>query len=150
MKTRSLIFAAVLTMVAVVAVANSAGAAPGTGATKTNQEFCSTTAFGTVCSDLNLVVNTTTTPSGNVSYETNGKNTILNNTSSGCTFTGHSEFHYHYLLKDGVLHERGNHEESYLIQQCGTLQQKCTFTAQAHLVNGTFQYDNPTFVCEPL
>jgi hypothetical protein len=150
MKARTPIFAAVLTVVAVLAGAAFAVAAPGNGATKTNQEFCNTTAFGTVCSDLNFVVNTTTTPSGNVSYVTSGKNTILNNTNSGCTFTGPTEFQDHYLLKDGVFAERGSHEESYLIQQCGTLQQKCTFTRQAHLVDGTFQYNLTNFVCEPL
>ncbi|MDQ3091139.1 MAG: hypothetical protein M3R46_05640 [Actinomycetota bacterium] len=141
-----------LTLVTAFAVAGSASAAPGNGATKINQEYCTTNQFGTACFDLNTIVNTTVTPSGNVSYVTNGQTEIRNNPSFvNCTFIGRSKFHDHYLFKDGVFHERGDHQESSLERQCpGGVHEKCTFTRRAHMVDGEFQYLITDFRCTPL
>ena len=151
MNVRRLLFPAVA-LVAMLVTPSSSLAAPGNGATKVNQEYCTTNQFGTACFDLNYVVNTTETPSGNVSYVTNGHNTITNNPSftPGCTFIGRSKFHDHYLLKDGVFHERGDHEESSLERNCGGVHEICTFTRRAHRVDGTYQYLIEDFRCTPL
>ena len=149
MKFRRLMFAATLALATVPAVSGSALAAPENGAEVVNQYYCNPTPFpGVACFDLNYVVNTTETPSGNVSFVTNGRNTITHNTANGCTFTGQTEFHGHYLLKDGELHERGDREESSLTVDCFGRHTICTFTLQAHHVDGTFQYNNSDFICE--
>ena len=54
-------------------MAGSASAAPGTGATKTHQAYCTTNQFGTACFDLNTVFKTTQTPSGNTIAMGNGE-----------------------------------------------------------------------------
>ena len=151
MKFRRLMFPAAVALLAALAAPGSASAAPGNGATKVKQSFCDTTTFGgTVCYDLNYVVNETRTPSGNVSFMTNGHNTIVNNARPGCRFTGDSRFHQHFLLKDGVLHEQGAHEESSLTMECFGRRQICTYTLQVHYANGRFQYRRPEFTCRPL
>ena len=94
---------------------------------------------------------TTTTPSGNTSYHANGHNVITQDASTiGCTFIGETKFHDHYLLKDGVLHVRGDHQESSFTRRCGGVNEKCTFTRRAHQVDGTFQYLIEDFECVPL
>ena len=61
MKFRRLMFAVALALATVPAVSGSAWAAPGNGATVTNQYFCDPT--GVACFDPKYVVNTTETPS---------------------------------------------------------------------------------------
>jgi len=80
-----------------------------------------------------------------------GKHKIRNNPSfTPCTFVGGSKFHDVYLLKDGVLHQQGGHEESYLERHCGPVNEICTFTRRAHQVDGTYQYLITDFRCTPL
>ncbi len=67
MIVRRRMFLSAVTVVGALAMAGSASAAPGNGATKVNQEYCTTNQFGPACFDLNYVVHTTVTPSGNTS-----------------------------------------------------------------------------------
>ncbi len=151
MKLRRVMLSAAIALLAALAVTGSALATPGNGATKTKQSFCDSTTFpgATVCYDLNYVVNQTQTPSGNVSFVTNGKNTIVDSTASGCTFTGDTSFHQHYLLKNGTLFESGAHEVSSFTANCFGQSTTCTYTLQAHYTNGSFQYYRPEFTCTP-
>ena len=73
MNVRRLMFPAAFTLIVVLTMAGSASAAPGTGATKTHQEYCTTNQFGTACFDLNTVFKTTQTPSGNTIAMGNGE-----------------------------------------------------------------------------
>ncbi len=152
MKIRCLMFSGALALVAVVAMAGTAAAASSSGATKVKQEYCTTNQFGTACFDLNYVVNTTTTPSGNTSFVTNGQTEVRNAPSFvSCTFIGRSKFHDHYLMKDGVFHERGDQQETSFTRNCPNgPQEKCTYTRRAHLVDGKFQYLIQDFECVPL
>ena len=67
-----------------------------------------------------------------------------------CTCIGRSKSHDHHLLKDGVSHVRGDHEESSLERHCGGVNEICTFTRRAHMVDGTLQYLITDFRCEPV
>ncbi len=158
MKPHRPILAIIATLVAGGAFASPASAGAGNGATKVNQEYCQTfylpngNPYTTACFDLNYVVKTTVTPSGNTSFVANGKNTITSyGHTTGCNFLGETQFHDHYLLKDGVLHERGDQQETSFTQNCPNgPQQKCTYTRRAHLVDGKFQYLIEDFECVPL
>ena len=151
MHVRRLMFPAALTLVAVLTTAGFASAAPDNGAIKEHREYCTTSPNGTACFELNTVFKTTVTPSGNTIVMGNGETRITNDpTFTTCNFVGGSKFHDVYLLKDGQLHQRGDHEESYLERHCGTVNEICTFTRRAHRVDGTYQYLIEDFRCTPL
>ena len=124
MKRRTPMFAAVLTAGTMLALANSAWAAP-QGGVKVNQELCSPSPFGIVCFDYNYMRHEHTTPSGNTIYTTNGSNTIVQTITSGgnagCTFTGGGDFHTHYLLRET--------DSGTLVQQIGS-QEDLSFTRE--------------------
>jgi hypothetical protein len=94
-----------LSIVAALAGAGTAAAGGGNGATVTNDSGCVTSPFTISCWDVKLVTETTTIPSGNVSYLTNG---TLQNTVSilllGCTYTRTQPIHDHELVIDGESH----------------------------------------------
>ncbi len=155
-KVRRLTFAVVGTLLLSLGVTGSASSAPGEGATKTKQSFCYTEPVfpgGTFCFDLNYVVKTTQTPSGNTSFVTNGRNVVRASDGfhdHGCVFSQASRFHRHYLLKDGTLHEEGNRRADSFSVTCpgpapNTL--TCTYTLHAHYANGSLQYNRPDAEC---
>jgi hypothetical protein len=147
MKLRRIIAAAALTAATLPAWVGTASAEPGEGATVTTRRECVPTPTGEVCFNTVLVVNETTTPSGNVSYVAN-HHAVIENNSFGCQFVGESRTHQHFLVKDGELQEQGTREESSLTMECpgrpGTV---CTFTVHYHFANDTIQYDRGDFVC---
>jgi hypothetical protein len=143
---------AALTFVTVLAVADSASAAP--NGVKTNQTLCSPMSFGTVCTDFNYVDTTTTTPSGNVSYTRNGTATttitFTSGPNAGCTFTGASDFRHHLLLRPGEtefdfpeVQVIADKTEASLTRECPTVTKFCGTIAHTHRVGPDydFQFD---------
>lgn len=94
-------------LVAVLVLAGSAGADPGAGATVQNYAYCSSSPFATWCWDVKTVTRQTTTPSGNVSYVTNGtSDSTISFPFSDCTSRKSEPLHLHWLRK-------GDEEHSY-------------------------------------
>lgn len=149
MNLRHVLFGVSLAIATVPVVPSTAWAGGGDGATVVRQQFCDTTTFApsTVCYDLNYVRNETQTPSGNISFVTKGENTITQTTVTGCTFTGHTEFHRHYLLKGDTMQEQGDRETNWFTADCFGHSMTCTYTLEAHYANGEFQYFQPQFIC---
>ncbi len=154
MRSRTSILAAALTLVTVLTVANPASADAGNGV-KTNQMFCQPLPqpapwTGTTCVDLNYVSKTTTTPSGNVSYTTNGTatttTTFTSGVNAGCTFTGTSDFHYHYLLKPGEIPETqdvqvvSDKTEASLTRACPSQTKFCGTRVHVHRVGPDYDF----------
>jgi hypothetical protein len=136
-------------IVAALAAAGTAAAAGENGATVTNDSGCITSSFTISCWDVKLVTETTTTPSGNVSYLTNG---TLQKTVSipllGCTYTQTQPIHDHELVKDGESHMFSRRFTDITSFGCGGGPvQTCTLGLAVHWVNGGFQFERPEFVC---
>jgi len=147
-----LLLVAALTLVASLAVASSASAAPGNGADVVRQNECFTEFYyGTFCFDAKYVENSTETPSGNLSYHANGKSAFTftgEGVRQGCNSSHSSKLNYHYLLKDGFRHESGSHQTGEFSVDCG-YQADCTFSYDAHYANGQLQFERPKFNCNP-
>ena len=125
---------------------SSANAAPGNGATVINDTQCFP-AFPvgyTFCITQKAQFNSTTTPSGNVNIEANGKSSFTySNPSNAVVSSGEQAFHYHALIKDGTLHESGNHFHGVFTSGGVT----CTYDGDFHYANGSIQYSDFSFVC---
>ncbi len=147
-----LLLAAALTLVASLAVASSASAAPGNGADVVRQNECFNDRGGTFCIDAKYVQNETQTPSGNVSYHANGE---LARTFTGegpfqeCNTSSSDKFNYHFLAKDGELHEVGSHQTAEFSGDCFGTQYDCTLSYDLHYANGQLQFYRPDFNCNP-
>jgi len=143
-----LLLAAALTLVASLAVASSASAAPGNGADVVRQNECfNEPGLYTVCIDEHNVQNSTETPSGNFSYSGNGK-VGAEGDFEGCNVSSSAKFNYHYLFKDGELHEVGTHQTGEYFDCSGT-SQHCTFSYDLHYANGQVQFSRPDSNCNP-
>ncbi len=148
-----LLLAAALTLVASLAVASSASAAPGNGADVVRQSECFNDPdydYGTFCIDAKYVQNSTETPSGNFSYHANGESALKftgEGDLQGCNDSSSSKFNYHFLVKDGVLHELGNHVTGEFSQDCTS--QHCTYSYDIHKANGQLQFNRPKVNCNP-
>lgn len=118
------------------------------GATVVREEFCQPNPVfnSTVCFDLKYVLNETVTPSGNISFVANGENHIQQ-TGGTCDFTAHTEFHGHYLLKDGVLQERSNRQDNSFTAECPGFTRTCTVFLHSHYAQGKFQYNRAEIDC---
>jgi hypothetical protein len=134
---------------ALLVLAGTALAAPGGGATVDDSSYCVTTPFTTICYDIHTVTNTTTTPSGNVSYVTNGAVTA-NHTFpfSTCTYSRTEPLHLHHLVKDGDVHSESWRLDVTTDYQCGTFGQSCTTEMSYHYANGATQFGRYETVCE--
>ena len=136
-------------LVATLALAATAGAGTGKGATVTDSSGCVTTPFATVCSDVHTVTNMTTTPSGNVSYVTNGTSTTQMTFAfgSGCTYTKSEPVHVHWLRKNGELQSESTRLVQATSYSCGGFVLDCTQTIQLHEANGAVQFGRYELVC---
>jgi hypothetical protein len=92
---------------------------------------------------------TTTTPSGNVSYTSNGTATISQTFTSGplagCTFTGTSDFHTHYLLKPGEteaqeVQELGDKSFISFTRTCPSGTKYCATKLHAHRIGPDYDF----------
>jgi len=147
-----LLLVAALTLVASLAVASSASAAPGNGADVVRQNECfNEPGFGTLCIDAQYVQNSTETPSGNVSFHALGKSTltVTGEGDQGCHLSDSNKFNYHSLYKDGVLHEEGDHVTGEFSSDCFGHQSDCTYSYDLHYANGRLQFLRPEFNCNP-
>jgi len=148
-----LVLAAALTLVASLAVASSASAAPGNGADVVRQNECyNDPGSGTFCIDAKYVQNSTETPSGNFSYHANGETADKftgEGDLQGCNGSSSSKFNYHYLFKNGELHEQGSHQTGTFFIDCFNTQYDCTYNYDIHYANGQLQFDRgPEFNCK--
>jgi hypothetical protein len=141
-----------LTLAALAAglsLAGVAAAEPGTGATVVDDEYCIGSPFATWCWDVKTITKVTTTPSGNVSYVTNG--TIDNTISlpfSGCTHTKLESMHLHWLKKAGVEQSHSQRLEQTTAFVCSSgSAYSCTSTFELHMANGEVQFQRPEFDC---
>ena len=148
-----LLLVAALTLVASLAVASSASAAPGNGADVVRQNECSNEpGFGTLCIDAKYVQNLTKTPSGNFSYHANGETAFKftgEGDLQGCNSSNSSKLNYHSLFKDGALHELGSRHTGEFSSDCFGTQSDCTFSYVLHYANGQLQFSRPKFNCYP-
>jgi len=150
-----LLLAAALTLVASLAVASSASAAPGNGADVVRQNECFNDRGGTFCIDAKYVQNETQTPSGNVSYHANGelaRTFTGEGRLQGCNSSNSQKFNYHFLAKDGEWHEFGSHQTTEYSFDCfgdGYPAEDCTFSDDVHYANGRLQFDRPKINCNP-
>ena len=148
-----LLLAAALTLVASLAVASSASAAPGNGADVVRQNECfNYPGFGTYCSDEKYVENSTETPSGNFSYHVNGKfaaKTTGEGNLQGCNGSGSNKDNYHQLFKDGELHVQGTHATGESSYECFGTRYDCTSSFDLHYANGELQFNRSKFNCNP-
>jgi hypothetical protein len=148
-----LLLAAALTLVASLAVASSASAAPGNGADVVRQNECSSyPGFGTYCIDAKYVQKSTETPSGNLSFFANGESALKftgEGYFQGCKGSSSDEFNYHYLFKDGVGHESGSHVTGEFSVDCFGYQYDCTYSYDIHYANGRLQFFRPEINCNP-
>ena len=146
-----LLLAAALTLVASLAVASSASAAPGNGADVVRQNECfNYPGVGTFCIDAKYVENSTETPSGNFSFLLNGEfaSTFTGEGPlQGCNSSTSSNLYFHSLSKDGELHEVGSHRTGEFSFDCFGTSQHCTFSYDLHRANGQLQFNRPKFNC---
>ena len=121
-------------------------AAGGKGATVVDDQGCTPVWFGTSCVVTKTTTNTTTTPSGNLSYTTNGTIETTVNWIFGASLTRSTEIHDHSLLKDGVFAETGTHYTETWDSVIGTTHLSCieawtTHWAGDHAQPGDFVLD---------
>ena len=135
----------------VVALASTevAAADAGNGATVTNDAFCISSPFATWCWDIKTVTNATTTPSGALSYVTNGTNDYsVSLPWAGCTTTKSEPVHLHWLTRDGEVQSHSERLEQTTSFSCaGSSTHTCTSSFELHMANGDVQFQRPEFVC---
>ena len=138
------------TVAATLALAATASAGTGKGAGVVNSSGCVTTPLATMCYDIHTVTNMATTPSGDVSYVTNGiSTTTLDFAFAGCTYTKSEPVHLHVLVKDGETHSESGSIGQTTAFDCGAFAQSCTSTLTYHYVDGETQFQRPDFICTP-
>jgi hypothetical protein len=135
-------------LVAALVAAASAGAAPGNGATHVDISGCTLSPFGIVCQAADSVTNTTTTPSGNVSYVTNGVLAIsITNPFTACSLSQTQPFHTHWLQKDGELQSRSERLTLTNTISCAGIEHTCVSTLDFHYANGDVQFSRSDLIC---
>jgi hypothetical protein len=137
-------------------VAGAAIAAPGNGAEVVKQHFCVTEpGLFTFCSDVELVMNTTQTPSGNTIVLTNGSigETFIGEGGdfAGCTTSFDVEIRSVYLNKPEEPFEvtQASHrmERGESSNHCAGILQDCVIDYHEHYANGEYQFFRPDITC---
>lgn len=141
---------AVAAVVAALATAGIAAAAPGNGADVVDTTDCYTTPFGKYCTTLKTVTNATTTPSGNVSYVTNGTMEYTIEFVFGGSYSRVSALHSHSLSKAGEVHESSDHYEEQTDYVSGTYHLSCVQSYDLHWANGSPQIIRTELECTPV
>jgi len=140
---------AICTAAAALAIAAGAAAAPGNGngATVVKDEGCVTTVFATTCTVVKTTTNMTTTPSGNVSYVTNGTVERTMTFVFGGSYTTSNALHVHTIAKQGEIHESSDHYAEVSHYLSGTYELTCTNSYDIHWTNGAAQFGNYELEC---
>jgi hypothetical protein len=121
----------------VVALALAGTAVAGsTGAEVVRDAGCVTTPFATVCTTVKSVTNSTTTPSGNVSYVTSGMVARTMTFVFGGTMTTSSNFHLHALAKQGEIATASDHYEEQSEYVSGAYRVSCSSSYDIQVANG--------------
>jgi hypothetical protein len=135
------------TVAAALTFAGVAAAGTSTGATVVNDAGCTSNIFATTCIVVKSVTNMTVTPSGNISYVTNGTVERHMTFVFGGTYTYTDSLHLHSLRKDDVLQEEGDHFSSQTVYASGTYQLTCVQSYDIHWANDKPQPSNYELSC---
>ncbi len=145
MRIRRPMVAATLTLLAALAAASPASAAPGNGAHVVNESDCiypeGPYVYGTICGDLRYVQNLTETPSGNLSGVQNLRNRYKFTGSgpmAGCSYSGSQYINFHFL--DGPILEESSRLVGEFSFDCQGTSYECTVESHFHYANGEVQF----------
>jgi hypothetical protein len=134
-------------LAATLTLAGTAAAASSDGAVVVNDSSCSTNIFATTCITVKSTTNSATTPSGNISYVTNGTVERTMTFVFGGTYTFSDELHLHGLRKDGEVHEESDHYYSQWEAVSGTYHLTCVQSYDLHWANGKPQLGDYQLYC---
>jgi hypothetical protein len=140
---------AVATVVAALVAAGTA-AAGGDGAAVVKDAGCTSSFFGTTCTVVKTVTSSTVTPSGKISYVTNGTVERQITFVFGGTYTFTSSIHMHGLRADGELQEESDHYASQWDYVSGTYHLRCVQSYDLHWANGDAQPYRSELDCVPV
>ena len=146
MRTYLLALAAV---VVALAAAGTAAAAGSNGAVVVRDAGCTSNFFGTTCTVVKTVTNTTVTPSGRISYVTNGTVERQITFVFGGTYSFTSSLHMHSLRAGDELQEESDHYSSQWEYVSGTYHLVCVQSYDIHWANGAAQPLNSELYCVP-
>jgi hypothetical protein len=140
-----------LAVAAVVAALVAAGTAAGggDGAAVVKDAGCTSSFFGTTCTVVKSVTNSTVTPSGKISYVTNGTVERQITFVFGGTYTFTSSIHMHGLRADGELQEERHHYASQWEYISGAYHLLCVQSFDLHWANGDAQPYRSELYCVP-
>ena len=138
--------ATAITLVA-AALASTAAAAPGNGAEVVRSEGCYSNPFVTTCVVTKTVTRATVTPSGNLSYVTNGTVEFTQTFAFGGSHTRNEEIHLHSLLKDGVWTTSSEHHSEVEHYLSGTYELTCLSGYDVQYAGGETRFSNYELDC---
>ena len=98
----------VIATIGLLALAGTAAAAPGGGASVVKETNCMQSPFVLTCVTIDTVTHVTETPSGNISYVTNGTVTITQTFPFGGSYTSTESLSARILQKQGEIHVAGD------------------------------------------
>lgn len=134
-------------MLTTLTLAGTAAAASSDGAVVVDDAGCTTNFFGTTCTVVKSTTNTTVTPSGVISYVTNGTVERTITFVFGGTYTFTSSLSMHGLRKNDEVHEESDHYASQWVAVSGTYQLTCFQSYDLHWANGQSQLANSELYC---
>jgi hypothetical protein len=140
---------ALAAVIAALGTAGTATADSGQGAAVVKDAGCVTNFFGTTCTVVKTVTNTTTTPSGKISYVTNGTVDRTITFVFGGTYTFTSAIHMHGLRTDGEVQEESDHYSSQWEYLSGSYHLVCVESYDLHWANEAAQPSNFELYCVP-
>jgi len=129
-----------------LALAGTASAA-GNGAETVKDEGCVTNVFATTCTVVRTVTNSTVTPSGNISYVTNGAVERKVTFAFGGTYDFTSSIHSHGLRKAGEYHTTSDHYAEQSEYVSGQYRLTCVSSYDIHWTNGEAQFTRYELEC---
>jgi hypothetical protein len=138
------------TMLAALALAAPAAAGTDSGATVVKDEGCVTNVFATTCTVIKTVTNMAITPSGNVSYVTNGTVERRMTFVFGGTYTSTQKLHLHALAQQGETQASSEHFDEQTDYMSGTYALSCVSGYDIHWANGDVQFGNYHLECTTL
>jgi hypothetical protein len=135
-------------LVAVVLAGSVSAGSAKAAAVVVNDAGCVTNFFGTTCTVIKTTTNATTTPSGNVSYVTNGTVERRIEFSFGGSYTSNSTIHVHTLAKQGEIRTSSEHYDELIDYVSGTWFMSCVSGFDIHWTNGEAQFIRSELSCE--
>jgi hypothetical protein len=104
---------------------------------------------GTTCTVVKTVSNTTVTPSGKISYVTNGTVERTITFVFGGTYSFTSSIHMHGLRADDEVQEESDHYSSQWEHVSGAYHLVCVESYDVHWANGNAQPSSFELYCVP-